>query len=227
MRRSIALVLAAAFAFAPLPSLAQTLFFDTLGARPITSFGPIQKLGNYAYANSFSTGRVPFELKSFAVTVLDTLTAGAPPSGLKLTAVLLADSSNKPGAVLATLGSFDEHSIPATGLINLSRPFIRGRPILYRLAPHTRYWIGLTSNDPNGSLAWVSWVSSTNLTGTIGATGEYCAANGGTFATVAANGHNGCPGLMRLNGDALSASSRVRHRVGLRATRSIGGNHTI
>jgi hypothetical protein len=48
------------------------------------------------------------------------------------------------------------------------------------------------------------------VVGTIGATGEYCAANEGTFAIVDSNPKNGCPAPARVRGRLLCTPKLTR-----------------
>lgn len=174
--------------FASAHSAKADVLFNNLGATvccesPIASGTP--------YGDSFSTSTSAFDFNSLTVTLY--ADHGVPPAGLTITALLLSDSSTSPGSVLETIGSVDEDTLPS--MVHVQYTF---SPSPYLLAPDTRYWIELTSNDTTGSLAWVQWDSSADLSGTIGTSGEYWSANEGASTSVFADGTNGGPLLMEV-----------------------------
>jgi hypothetical protein len=164
------------------------VLFNNLGTT-VCCDGPIAS--GTPYGNSFSTGASAFDFNSLTVALY--ADHGVPPAALTITALLLSDSSTSPGSVLEIIGSVGEDTLPS--MVHVQYTF---SPSSYVLAPDTRYWIELTSNDTTGSLAWVQWDSSADLSGTIGTSGEYWSANDGTSTSVFANGINGGPHLMEV-----------------------------
>jgi hypothetical protein len=164
------------------------IIFDNLGTTPI-GLSPV--VSGFPYAASFSTGDSPFPLSLVAVVL--TADAGVPPSDLSISALLLADSSTGPGSVLETIGNLDEDTV----VPGEYGPYTFTGESSFTLSPDTRYWIELTSNDT--SLGYVGWLSSGDLTDTIGTAGEYWASDIGNGAfDVFADGTNGGPQLMEV-----------------------------
>jgi PEP-CTERM motif-containing protein len=184
-----ACLLAAVFVFASTHIGRADVLFNNLGAIPCCE-GPIAS--GTPYGDSFSTGALAFDFNSLTVSLFADV--GVPPSGLVITALLLADSSTNPGPVLETIGALDEDTLPAGE--HVEHTFNTSS---YMLAPNTRYWIELTSNDMLGSSAWVEWDSSADLSGTTGTFGEYWSANEGASTLVFADGTNGGPLLMNVS----------------------------
>ncbi len=83
----------------------------------------------------------------------------------------------------------------------------------YTLAPHTRYWIEITTNDTMGQ---VYWAFSSDLLGTTGTSGEFWSANGGSF--VYPDGTNGGPPQMEV-----SATGQTQYQLTISASPVAGG----
>lgn len=174
--------------------------FNNLGATPCCE-GPV--VSGYPYGDSFSTGGSAFDLNSVTVE-LGLCCSGTPPADLVINAELLTDapspnSSHSPGSLLATIGTLDEASIG-------SGDYTFSSPTPYALAPDTRYWIELTTND-SSPYGYVQWALSPGLAGTIGTTGQYWSADEGPGDTlVFADGTNGGAMLMEVSGTTVASA---------------------
>jgi hypothetical protein len=138
----------------------------TSGADSVVMNGPL--------ADSFSTGSSSFPLWQVGFK-LDGMSDGG-----SVMVQLLSDSSTSPGAVLATLGTVSDASLCGFGCfanysLSLSAPIT--------LAPNTRYWIELSSNNSSADWAWSNDVSG------LGVAGENLANGYGVFP----NGPFGAP----------------------------------
>jgi len=174
--------------------------FDNLGAAPCC-VGPV--VSRYPYGDSFSTGASAFDFDS--VTVMLTADEGIPPADLTITALLFGDSSTSPGSLLETIGTLNESAV-APGQ-SQGHTFASAAP--YLLAPHTRYWIELTSNETASSngFFYVGWLLSPTLSGTVGTSGQYWYADQGEPPPlVFADGTNGGPMLMEVSGTTAASA---------------------
>lgn len=110
-------------------------------------------------ADSFSTGASAFNFNSLTVAL-------AGPIQTVVTAVLLSDASNSPGALLEVIGILGQ-AVPSSTVLDATIG-VPGTPVpSYTLAPNTRYWIEVTGGFGG---AW-----SFSLDTGIGVAGEYSA----------------------------------------------------
>ena len=169
-----ACLIATFFIFASGYAVRANALFNDLGS-PLNGFGPV--VSGFPYGNSFATGASPFELSSVTVALEQCCYETPPPEDLTISAVLLSDSSNAPGAVLETIGTLNEDTVSTPGPPSFP-PLdytINGSP--YALAPDTRYWIELTSNDTS-QYGYVEWGITYNVSG-AGTAGQYYSADDG------------------------------------------------
>jgi hypothetical protein len=131
---------------------------DPDGADQPSNFGPL-------YDSFTSPGALT------AITGLQLALGGDGTAGT-LTVGLYSDASTSPGALITTLGTFNDTSIVGynvdTTVSLLSHPM---------LAPDTRYWIGLVDTGD------ASWAWGPDLSGP-GVANEYLANQGGVFPNV-------------------------------------------
>lgn len=162
-------------------------FYNNLGTA-VSGYGSVA--GYQGLWNSFSTGSKAENLTDVQVK-LEQL-APDPPTP-SVTIQLYANSGNKPGAVLLTIGSINDSQVSPTGG-TYDFPVNPG----YALSANTRYWIGITTST--GSVIEWAWndesVSAATGTGTAGEYHCY-----GTSSCVA-NGND--PFLMMVTGTVPS-----------------------
>src|SRR3984957_5623117 len=129
------------------------------------------------------------------VELLISLSNGGVPTG-SFTINLYADSSTKPGALLATFGTFNDDVFGiATGFDLLGASV----PQTLALAANTRYWIGLLDNGQSN----IAWSHAPDASGTGGA-GEFWANSPGGVLTVNANSDAATPFQMLVDGTTIS-----------------------
>jgi hypothetical protein len=189
-------VLPLVFSFAlTYPARGSVDLFNNLGVQSVTN-GPI--VSGYPYATSFSTGASDFNLSSVAV-MLGWNLGSTIPSADTVTVWLLADASNSPGSVLETIGtlSYARLAAPTLNSNYHSNTFFAASQ--FTLAPYTRYWIEITTNDTTQGQLY--WSFSSNISGTTGTSGEFWSGNGGGF--VYADGTDGGPPQMEVSGFPL------------------------
>ena len=141
--------------------------------------------------DSFSTGSSSVDMVDLAIS----LSNGGVHTG-SFTINLYADSSTRPGAFLATFGTFNDDVFgTATGfdLLGASVP-----PTL-ALAANTRYWIGLLDNG----LSNIAWSHAPDASGT-GVAGEFWANSPGGVLTVNANSDAATPFQMLVDATTIS-----------------------
>lgn len=133
----------------------------TAGTDSVASVGPL--------ADSFSTAEYGTTLNQVSVKLL----ADTPSDGGSVRLQLLSNSSNNPGAVLTTLGTFADSSL-STSLANytltVTTPF--------GLTANTRYWIEMVSTGSSAAWAW-----SFDETGP-GVSNQFLSNAFGTFANI-------------------------------------------
>ena len=140
----------AAIAGSPTTDLFNSLGGSSLGNNLVDSSagsGPL-------YASFSTTG-------AFTVTGVDLLLSSTYTSPGGFSVGIYADSATSPGSLLQNLGTFNDSSLSSTESIftvSLSTPF--------SLAPSSRYWIGISSD--NTSTAW----SITTATSGVGVANE-------------------------------------------------------
>lgn len=186
---SAALTLALA-SFSSPPAAAGT--FEILYSTSM-SLGPIDETAvDGPLYESFSTG------SSSVDNVLATIGIGngGTPTGF-FTINLYANSSNSPGALLGTFGTFNDNviGIPTTTVLFGTGFF----PLT--LAANTRYWIGLLGTNSS-----MGWVHVTDASGT-GVAGEFWANSPGGVLTVNANSNAAPPYEMTVSGTTVPEPS--------------------
>lgn len=149
---------------------ATTLFAVTTGGPTVFYNNLNADIGNWYFVdsiegdgplyNSFSTGSTGLVLNDVKVYLdLDDEVSG------NFTAGLYANtSSNKPGALIKTLGTFNDRATPADGDV-FDVPVNPG----ISLNANTRYWIGMTSTDGSST----QWASTDETSGTGNISSEY------------------------------------------------------
>ena len=144
-------------------------------------------------ADSFSTGSVGFYLTDVQVRLIEFGTIGNGSSDVEL----YSDSATSPGTLLTTIGTLADTQL-TSGLTVYS--FTLSTP--YLLAANTRYWIGVSADPTNGSVA--AWGSSDNDTDP-GVYGQYIAYAGSIYSTGGGNGSWN----MELSGNAVPEPSAM------------------
>jgi hypothetical protein len=133
--------------------------FDNIGADYINNGGVDQidtTLGIGPLADSFSTGGSSVLLTDLKLLLV---VEGTPNPNATVTITLNSDNATAPGAVLTTIGTISDSSIPV-GPPGAVFDF----PVAsFALAANTRYWIQLSTND--GSSAFWTWSLDTSGTG--------------------------------------------------------------
>lgn len=160
------------------------IIYDNLGAASVN----VYQVAGRSIALSFTTGSG----RSILDDVTLKLTRFNNPLG-SITVSLLADSTQSPGGVLATIGTLADSAVAATGFSPLDyRVAITGS---YVLEANTRYWLQLSSND-GSQIAW----SQAQHPGGTGTGGQYTAfATSGGVPTITPIGFSNTPTQMRLS----------------------------
>ena len=122
--------------------------YNNIGADYIGNGGedPIDTtLGIGPIADSFSTGSSSVQLTDLKLLLM---VVGTPNPNAVVTITLNSDSATTPGAVLTTIGSISDSSLPV-GPPGAVFDF----PVSsFSLAANTRYWIELSTNDGSSAL---------------------------------------------------------------------------
>ncbi len=154
---------------------------------PVTSIGSFDPVFDDGPSyNSFSTGSNAELLTD--IKMLLTGTGGTPS---QFTVSLLADSSNAPGSLLSTLGTFND-----SDKLSLTASVVDVSGGSYALAANTRYWVELSSTAPSPP-STVAWNYASSAAG-VGVSSEYWAYTPGGVLTVSANSDVSTPYQMSV-----------------------------
>lgn len=142
--------------------LFNSLSAATEGADSIAQYGPL--------GQSFSTGASPGALSDVMVKLGVANLRG---TGGSITVALFGDAGNRPGQMLATVGTLPDTSLPTSQQYQ-NFDFPLSQP--YTLSANTRYWIGLATTTASEA-AWAY----TNNTSGVGVATEYLYYNGKVY----------------------------------------------
>ena len=151
------------------------VIYDNLGS--VTSGSDSLSILGPPLFDSFSTGAGGFTLADVKLLLSGTS------DGASLTVGLYGDNATSPGTLLTQIGSLSDTSLSGT-LTVFDFPLASS----YALAPNTRYWVVLNTN--NGSSAYWAWSSDQTA---IGVAGEYLGHGTNVFSNT------GGPYQMRLS----------------------------
>ena len=154
---------------------------------PVTDIGswdPIA-LDGPSY-NSFSTDSTASYLTDIRLLLTGTL--GTPS---QFTVSLFSDSSNAPGSLLSTLGTFND-----VDQLSTTSSVVDVSGSSYALAANTRYWVELSSTVPS-SPSVVAWNFASSTAG-VGVSTEYWGYTSGGVVHVSANTDTSSPYQMSV-----------------------------
>jgi hypothetical protein len=156
------------------PATASVLF-DNLAE----STDAATSVGNFYFlAESFSTGSVPFLLRDVQLK-LNGIADDDGSGGRSFTVELLSDNNKNPDVVVAPLASFSDNVLSETPTA-IDIPLSGNSAI--QLAPTTRYWIGIVSDDLS-AVSSANW----NMSSSTGQSEEFVDIGGGVTSSNDSN----------------------------------------